>query len=61
LRDCWEAGETFAFIAAILDCLSDAAKAFHRHWDFEAIPGHPYRLFLQREESGGVVLRGNNA
>jgi GNAT superfamily N-acetyltransferase len=46
LRDCWEAGKTFAFVAAILDCLGDAAKAFYRHWDFEELPGHPYRLFL---------------
>ncbi len=46
LRNCWEAGKTFAFVAVILDCLSDAARAFYRHWDFEEVPGHPYRLFL---------------
>ena len=46
LRDCFEAGNTFAFIAVILDCLSDAAKAFYRQWDFAELPGHPYRLFL---------------
>jgi GNAT superfamily N-acetyltransferase len=46
LRDCYEAGQTFAFIAVILDCLNDAAKAFYQHWDFEELPGHPYRLFL---------------
>ncbi len=46
LRDCHEAGKTFAFIAVILDCLDDTAKAFYRHWDFEELPGHPYRLFL---------------
>jgi GNAT superfamily N-acetyltransferase len=46
LRDCYEAGQTFAFIAVILDCLGDAAKAFYQHWDFEELPGHPYRLFL---------------
>lgn len=46
LRDCYEAGKTFAFIAVILDCLDDNAKAFYRHWDFEELPGHPYRLFL---------------
>jgi GNAT superfamily N-acetyltransferase len=46
LRDCHEAGQTFAFVAMILDCLNDAAKAFYRHWDFEELPGHPYRLFL---------------
>lgn len=46
LRDCYEAGRTFAFLAVILDCVNDAAKAFYRQWDFEELPGHPYRLFL---------------
>jgi GNAT superfamily N-acetyltransferase len=46
LRDCHEAGKTFAFIAVILDCITDAAKAFYRNWDFQELPGHPYRLFL---------------
>ena len=35
-RDCYEAGKTFAFVAVILDCVNDAAKAFYQHWDFEA-------------------------
>jgi ribosomal protein S18 acetylase RimI-like enzyme len=46
LRDCNEAGKTFAFIAVILDCINDAAKKFYQQWDFEELPGHPYRLFL---------------
>jgi GNAT superfamily N-acetyltransferase len=46
LRDCYEAGKTFAFVAVILDCINDNAKAFYRHWDFEELPGRPYRLFL---------------
>ena len=46
LRDCWEAGKTFAFVALIVDCLSDAAKAFYQRWDFQELPGHPYRLYL---------------
>jgi GNAT superfamily N-acetyltransferase len=46
LRDCYEAGRTFAFVAVILDSISDSAKAFYRRWDFEELPGHPYRLFL---------------
>jgi GNAT superfamily N-acetyltransferase len=46
LRDCYEAGKTFAFIAVILDCVDAAAKSFYQRWDFEALPGHPYRLFL---------------
>jgi GNAT superfamily N-acetyltransferase len=46
LRDCHEAGQTFAFVAVILDCLNDRAKAFYRQYDFAELPGHPYRLFL---------------
>jgi GNAT superfamily N-acetyltransferase len=49
LRDCYEAGKTFAFVAVILDCVNDAAKAFYRHYDFEELPGNPYRLFLSAQ------------
>ena len=55
LRDCHEAGKTFAFVAVILDCLNDAAKAFHRRWDFEEVPGHPYRLFLSAKRLGAMM------
>ena len=44
LRDCWEAGKTFAFVAVLLDCLNDSAKAFYHKWDFAELPGHPHRL-----------------
>jgi GNAT superfamily N-acetyltransferase len=46
LRDCYEASKTFAFIAVLLDCITDDAKAFYQRWDFQEMPGHPYRLFL---------------
>jgi GNAT superfamily N-acetyltransferase len=46
LCDCYEAGRTFAFIAVILDCIDDRAKAFYEHFDFASLPGRPYRLFL---------------
>ncbi len=50
LRDCHDAGKTFAFVAIILDCLNDAAKAFYQRWDFEELPGQPYRLFLSAKQ-----------
>jgi GNAT superfamily N-acetyltransferase len=50
LRDCYDAGQTFAFIAVILDCISDAAKAFYQQWDFQELPGHLYRLFLSAKQ-----------
>jgi GNAT superfamily N-acetyltransferase len=46
LRDCHAAGQTFACVAIILDCLDEEAKAFYQQWDFEEVPGYPYRLFL---------------
>ena len=46
LRDCWEAGKTFAFVAVVLDCVNDTAKAFYQQWGFRELPGHPYRLFV---------------
>jgi GNAT superfamily N-acetyltransferase len=46
LRDCYEAGRTFAFIAVLLDCVNDAAKTFYQQFDFAELPSHPYRLFL---------------
>lgn len=55
LRDCHEAGQTFAFIAVILDCLSEAAKAFYGRWDFEELPGHPNRLFLSAKRLGAMM------
>jgi GNAT superfamily N-acetyltransferase len=55
LRDCYEAGQTFAFIAVILDCVNDAAKAFYQQWDFEPLPGHPYRLFLSAQRLAAML------
>lgn len=55
LRDCYEAGKTFAFIAVVLDCLNDAAKAFYQRWDFEELPGRPYRLFLSAKRLSAMM------
>ncbi|MBI2897873.1 MAG: GNAT family N-acetyltransferase [Deltaproteobacteria bacterium] len=46
LADCHAAGRTFPFVAVILDCIDEAAKAFYRRWDFREMPGQPMRLFL---------------
>lgn len=50
LRDCWEAGQTFPFVAVILDCVDDAAREFYLQFDFASLPGHPYRLFLTADQ-----------
>ncbi len=46
LRDCYDAGQMFSFIAVVLDCVDDTSKAFYQHFDFAELPGRPYRLFL---------------
>jgi GNAT superfamily N-acetyltransferase len=57
LRDCFEAGKTFAFIAVILDCLNDNAKAFYQQFEFRETPGHPYRLFLSAARLESIIER----
>jgi len=46
LCDCHEAGKTFAFVGVVIDCLDDQAKAFYQSFDFEELPGNPYRLLI---------------
>jgi len=55
LRDCYEAGKTFSFVAVLLDCVNDAAKAFYQRWDFGPLPGHPYRLFLSAKRLAAMM------
>jgi GNAT superfamily N-acetyltransferase len=50
LRDCYDAAQVFAYVAVIVDCLSDRAKTFYRQWDFRELPGNPNRLFLSFDE-----------
>jgi GNAT superfamily N-acetyltransferase len=57
LRDCYEAGKTFAFIAVVLDCIDDVAKAFYQRWDFKEMPGHPYRLLLRASELEALMQK----
>jgi GNAT superfamily N-acetyltransferase len=58
LRDCQEAGRTFAFIAVILDCIDDAAKAFYQHFDFAELPGRPYRLYISAAQLNAMMEHG---
>ena len=57
LRDCHEAGQTFAFVSVILDCVDDRAKTFYKRWDFAELPGHPYRLFLSLQTLAAMTPR----
>lgn len=55
LRDCHEAGRTFALVAVILDCVDDRAKAFYQRWDFAELPGNPNRLFLSSQSLAAMM------
>jgi ribosomal protein S18 acetylase RimI-like enzyme len=46
LVDCYQASQTFAFIALILDCIDEHAKRFYQRFDFAELPGYPMRLYL---------------
>jgi GNAT superfamily N-acetyltransferase len=55
LRDCYEGGKTFAFIAVLLDCINDAAKKFYQQWDFQEVPGQPNRLFFSANHLAAMM------
>ena len=59
LRDCWEAGKTFAFVAVLLDCLNDSAKSFYQLWNFTELPGHPLRLYLSTRMLDALMEGGS--
>ena len=55
LRDCHDAGQTFAFVAVVLDCVDDRAKAFYQRFDFAELPGQPYRLFISSQTLAALM------
>ena len=57
LQDCHTAGQTFAFVAVMIDCLHDRAKAFYLRWDFQVLPGYQYRLFLSTQTLNALMGR----
>lgn len=55
LRDCHSAGQTFAFVAVLLDCIDERSKSFYERWDFAEIPGNPFRLFLSAQTLAALM------
>jgi len=53
----YNAGQTFAFVAVILDCIDDNAKVFYQHFDFNQLPGYPYRLFLTAAQLDAMMAK----
>jgi GNAT superfamily N-acetyltransferase len=58
LRDCWESGQTFPFIAVVLDCLDERAKSFYQKYDFDELPGQPFRLFMSTQQLDAMMRGG---
>lgn len=57
LRDCHVAGQTFAFVAVILDCVDERATSFYQRWDFAELPGNPFRLFLNSQTPTAMITQ----
>ncbi len=55
LRDSYDAGQTFPFVAVILDCINNEAQRFYRRWDFRPLPGHNNKLFLSWSQLQAMV------
>ncbi len=55
LRDCWEGGRIFPFIAVLLDSIDEQAKQFYTQFGFHPFPGQPYRLFLSAKQLDALV------
>jgi GNAT superfamily N-acetyltransferase len=55
LLDCYVAGQTFPFIAVVLDCVDDAAKRFFQSCDFAELPGRSNRLYLSMQRLEAMV------
>lgn len=57
LADCHAAGETFPFVAVVLDAVDQASKAFYAHWDFREVPGRPMKLYLTAAALNALMAR----
>jgi GNAT superfamily N-acetyltransferase len=57
LADCHAAARTFPFVAVVLDCIDEAAKAFYARWDFRELPGRPMRLLLTSHQLEALMGR----
>lgn len=55
LSDCFDAGQTFAFVAVVLDCINENAREFYARFGFEEMPGQPFRMFLSFERLRVIV------
>jgi ribosomal protein S18 acetylase RimI-like enzyme len=55
LRDCFEAGKTFAMVAVVIDCLNESVKSFYDRWNFREMPGQSLRLYLSAQRLDAMM------
>jgi GNAT superfamily N-acetyltransferase len=55
LEDCWDANQAIPFVAVVLDCIDDSARAFYQRFGFTEIPWRPYRLFLSTKRLAAMM------
>lgn len=55
MTDCHSAGQTFAFVAVLLDCVNDDAKAFYQRFGFTELPNRPLKLHLPADALAALV------
>lgn len=55
LADCDVIGDTIAFVAVVLDCLTADAKAFYEGFEFRSFPQHPMKLLLPFDRMRKIV------
>ena len=58
LLTCLQAAEVMPFIAVVIDCLDEKAKAFYTRRDFEEFPGHPLRLLIPQKTLAAMFESG---
>jgi GNAT superfamily N-acetyltransferase len=57
LRDCWEGGKIFPFVAVILDCIDHQAQTFYKKYGFAELPGRPYRFYLSAQRLDAMMRK----
>jgi ribosomal protein S18 acetylase RimI-like enzyme len=48
LARCLDAMRAVSYVAVVVDCLNESARAFFMRFQFSEFPGHPMKLLLPR-------------
>ena len=56
IGDAYTVGQTFAFVALIVDCIDEVAKQFYLKFGFFELPGFSNRVYLRAMHLESIVL-----